>query len=352
MPFETEPFDDVAARARREGLLLVVDFTATWCEPCKAMERTTWPDPRVSEWLRSHALAVKVDVDAQPELAKRHRIRSMPTVVLLRDDVELDRRGGMVGPEALVTWLDGASRGRTRIDELRAPELANDVRSRHDLGRALHERGDLAGATEHLLWVWRHALEHEPAYVGVRHSFLVEELRGLAAAHPPARAELVALRDEAQAAFEKSGRRSDFRDWASLASAVADQSACLAWFDGLVGHPPNIDVSEIERALGPALKKSGRLPALGRLYGSPEAVLAPIRSAREAMLAMPDFPGRSSAATAAAMFQHSVAKVYAAYLAASREDDARELAQAARAIDPSPELDRALVRARVESRTG
>jgi thiol:disulfide interchange protein len=67
--------------ARGQGKLLLVDATAAWCGPCQMMDRTTWIDPPVVEWIRQHAIAIQIDVDAEAATAKQLEIRAMPTVI-------------------------------------------------------------------------------------------------------------------------------------------------------------------------------------------------------------------------------------------------------------------------------
>jgi thiol-disulfide isomerase/thioredoxin len=49
---------------------LLLYFTATWCGPCQAMARETWPQPQVATALAS-VIPVKIDVDEHPDIAPR-----------------------------------------------------------------------------------------------------------------------------------------------------------------------------------------------------------------------------------------------------------------------------------------
>ena len=56
---------------------VIVDFWAPWCKPCEAIE------PHLVELAAEHDVPlVKVDVDAQPGIASRYGVLSLPTVVL------------------------------------------------------------------------------------------------------------------------------------------------------------------------------------------------------------------------------------------------------------------------------
>lgn len=65
--------------------LAVIDFYADWCGPCKAMT------PLLEQLHQEGAPIFKVDSDASPELAARFNVRSIPTLVFLRQGVEAGR---------------------------------------------------------------------------------------------------------------------------------------------------------------------------------------------------------------------------------------------------------------------
>lgn len=78
-------------------LPVLVDFYADWCGPCK------WLEPYLDEVARKgegRLLVAKVDTDRAPEVASRHGVTSLPTVVLFRDGEEVDRSLG-VEPEKI-----------------------------------------------------------------------------------------------------------------------------------------------------------------------------------------------------------------------------------------------------------
>jgi thioredoxin 1 len=83
-------FDETLATT--EGLLLV-DFWAPWCGPCRAIAPVL--DSLVSESGGRVTLA-KVNVDEEPALAGRYEIRSIPTILLVKDGRIVDRIVGAV----------------------------------------------------------------------------------------------------------------------------------------------------------------------------------------------------------------------------------------------------------------
>jgi thioredoxin len=63
--------------------LVVVDFYADWCHPCKQMNKVF--DALIQDTALDDVLFVKVNTDAQPALSNEYNIRSLPTIILFVD---------------------------------------------------------------------------------------------------------------------------------------------------------------------------------------------------------------------------------------------------------------------------
>lgn len=88
--------------AKRPGVLMV-DFWAGWCAPCRAIAPTL--DEIVRESAGKVSLA-KVNVDENPGLAARYGIRSIPTILFMKDGKILDQVVGAIPKSQLKKKLD------------------------------------------------------------------------------------------------------------------------------------------------------------------------------------------------------------------------------------------------------
>ncbi len=85
----------------RGPLPLLVLYGAAWCG---ATHRSEEALDAVAAEERGRLVVVRIDVDAQPELAARDRVRSLPTIVWRHRGRETDRHPGALQPEALSAW--------------------------------------------------------------------------------------------------------------------------------------------------------------------------------------------------------------------------------------------------------
>ena len=93
--FQTEVLD--------KGGVTVIDFWAVWCGPCRLIGPII---EDLSEEYKDKALIGKVDVDSNPETAMKYGIRSIPTVLILKDGEEVKRHVGVTTKANLARLID------------------------------------------------------------------------------------------------------------------------------------------------------------------------------------------------------------------------------------------------------
>ena len=88
-------------------LPVVVDYWADWCGPCKMMA----PQFAAAAAQLPEVRFAKVDTESSPQASVRHRIRSIPTLVLFKGGQEVARRSGALPASEIVSWVRAAASG-------------------------------------------------------------------------------------------------------------------------------------------------------------------------------------------------------------------------------------------------
>ena len=70
------------AQLIKDENLVVADYTATWCGPCRLVSPLI---DRLAEEYKGKAKVVKIDIDQNPHNAKKYNIRSIPSVLIFQN---------------------------------------------------------------------------------------------------------------------------------------------------------------------------------------------------------------------------------------------------------------------------
>lgn len=94
---------DISSVTSPASKLALVDFSATWCGPCKMLDPVL---KKVSDDLEDKVDFYHIDVDESPEASSRFGIRGVPTMIVFHEGQEIDRMVGFRDRNALQKQLE------------------------------------------------------------------------------------------------------------------------------------------------------------------------------------------------------------------------------------------------------
>ncbi|XP_063382605.1 thioredoxin, mitochondrial [Cydia fagiglandana] len=95
--------DDFKEKVINSKVPVVVDFFATWCNPCRMLT------PRLESIIsdkKGKVVLAKVDIDEQTDLALDYEVSSVPVLVAIKDGKELHRLVGLQDTDKLRKWIE------------------------------------------------------------------------------------------------------------------------------------------------------------------------------------------------------------------------------------------------------
>ena len=94
---------EVEGAASATDKLSLIDFSATWCGPCKMLTPVL---EKVSDDLNDKVSFYHLDVDESPDASSKFGIRGVPTMIVFHNGEEIDRMVGFRDRNALQTQLE------------------------------------------------------------------------------------------------------------------------------------------------------------------------------------------------------------------------------------------------------
>jgi thioredoxin 1 len=85
--------------------LVLVDFWASWCAPCRMMAPVL---NDVATEIESNSRIGKVNIEQYQSLAQKYKVRSIPTLILFKNGVEINRFVGIKSKEFLIKQIQSA----------------------------------------------------------------------------------------------------------------------------------------------------------------------------------------------------------------------------------------------------
>ena len=359
-------FDAALAKARAEGKLLLVDVSVPGWDDCEQMDKATWPDAAVGEWITGHALAIQLSAFASPGVVGEYGLENFPTVLLFRDGKELDRHTGPLLPDAFVAWGDAALAGQTENAAVagRARELlaSDDVEERAGAAFDCVNRGLDELARQHLLWLWQHT-DHDVDWSELRASFLPQAMARVAKRDATARTAFLEILEKADTVMAKADHPELVRwnEWIALCVAFEQGSRLLTWYQAhrdeqgrlFAQDPPSDELTEKLQQMFGGLFEAGHAVEAVRLFPDLHALLADVMQSYHGMIA-PDLSllsgeeAESWKKAAQASLRSQLSQVQAGLRGADRSAEAADWAAALLGALDDAESRLALVRSTLD----
>lgn len=328
--FSEYSFEQAKQQAQQEHKFLLLDFSASWCSPCKKMEANTWQDKVVQSWIKENAIAIQIDVDKQEKLSSQFHITGMPTIVIFKPDQtqkEFGRQDGYLDATEMMLWLKGAQSVKSEAELAKflekPPEV--DIWSQMSKARQLQSAGKNSEALSEYLALWSSISNANDQLASTRISLIPSEIKRIVNNYPEGKPQIAERRDAA----EKADNRFD---WILLNGVLDDNQKTLAWFDKAKLDPTQQDsLRTYTTLLEPVLWSNMRWADSAKyLYPDPlKRVSEFYERAQDMKKPRPD----TEFAKDFDPFPNMVLLLYGAYVGANRDEDAKKIADECLRLD-------------------
>lgn len=103
-------FEEAKAQAKKTGKLIFIDAYASWCGPCKMMDRNTFSDEGVGKVFNEKFINLKVDMEKSadgPALSRMYQVTAYPTFLWVDEEGKVVKRiMGYKTPEQFLALIE------------------------------------------------------------------------------------------------------------------------------------------------------------------------------------------------------------------------------------------------------
>ena len=101
-----DSYETGIAKAKEQEKKIFLHFYADWCRYCKVMDKKTFMDKAVMDYLNEYFIAIRVNSDKEREIALKYRVRGVPANWFISEDNEvIGNRPGYITPEDMIVFL-------------------------------------------------------------------------------------------------------------------------------------------------------------------------------------------------------------------------------------------------------
>ena len=144
--WQNKPFSHVLSQSDKD--VVFIDFYTDWCVWCKRLDKDTYSDPKVRDYMGDHFTATRIDAEKGEgiNLAAQYHISGYPTLVFVdKNGKEVDRIVGYLPPQPFLAKIDSVAKniGTAAALESAVADDPNNSEIWKQLAKKYDERGDL-----------------------------------------------------------------------------------------------------------------------------------------------------------------------------------------------------------------
>jgi thioredoxin 1 len=107
--FKDMTFEEAKAKAKKTGKLIFIDAYASWCGPCKMMDRNTFSDEGIGKVFNDKFINLKIDMEIHadgPVISRLYKVTAYPTFLWIDGDGNIVKREmGYRSPEQFLSLI-------------------------------------------------------------------------------------------------------------------------------------------------------------------------------------------------------------------------------------------------------